>query len=157
MTDAKRELVAPRFWAKVRKTDTCWFWTAAVFKGRFAYGLFKLDGRCRKAHRVAYELERGRIRRGLVLLHACDNRLCVYPAHLTPGTHRENMADMRAKGRSCCLEAKNSARITAAIAHEIRTAYMRGSTYRRLAALFGISPITVSDLMRGRTWVSLAS
>lgn len=32
--------------------------------------------------------------------HTCDNGWCVEDAHLWAGTHAENMADMRAKGRN---------------------------------------------------------
>lgn len=42
----------------------------------------------------------GPIRDGLYVLHKCDNRLCVRVDHLFLGTQKENLADMRSKGRS---------------------------------------------------------
>lgn len=159
MTQAQRKLVAPRFWAKVLKSDGCWEWQAAFFKGRGrCYGMFKLRGRCMKAHRVAFELERGEIDDGLVLLHDCDNPKCVRPDHLKPGSHVENMADMRRKGRSCCHERKNTARLTAGDVHEIRIAAHRGgATAAALARVFGVGHSAVRDLLRGKTWVSIVS
>lgn len=44
--------VEERFWAKVDKSDGCWVWTAGISSG--GYGSFWLDGKNRRAHRVAY-------------------------------------------------------------------------------------------------------
>lgn len=47
------------FWDKVRKTDDCWLWTAAVqSKG---YGSFAIGGITYSAHRLAYEDANGPI------------------------------------------------------------------------------------------------
>lgn len=36
---------------------------------------------------------------GVDIMHSCDNRLCVNPAHLAIGTRSENMKDAYNKGR----------------------------------------------------------
>ena len=84
MTDYER-----RFWAKVEKTDSCWFWTGAKIQG--GYGSFT-DGRGSSvpAHRLAYELLVGPIPEGLVIDHLCRTPGCVNPSHLEPVTVREN-------------------------------------------------------------------
>lgn len=86
------DLTAPiekRFWAKVRKTDTCWLWEAGQ-QGE-GYGSFKINGRHIQAHRFSYELLIGPIPEGLELDHLCRIRLCVRPEHLEPVTHQENI------------------------------------------------------------------
>jgi hypothetical protein len=85
-----------RFMGKVNKTDTCWLWTAGV-KGR--YGSFSYNGKDVAAHRWIYEHHNGEIPKGLVVMHTCDNTLCVNPSHLVLGTQRDNMMDMVIKGR----------------------------------------------------------
>jgi hypothetical protein len=67
---------------------------------RYGYGQFRFEGKILRAHRVAYELEVGPIPEGMKLLHSCDNRRCVKPQHLTPGTMAQNNADMNRKGRN---------------------------------------------------------
>lgn len=89
-----------RFWAKVEKTGDCWFWTAGLFPA--GYGSFWLNGRSVYAHRVAYELLRGRLGPRAVLDHTCRNRSCVNPWHLKSGTHRQNIL---ADGSLCIAKA----------------------------------------------------
>lgn len=76
-----------RFWLNVapgRADDECWLWEGVLDKD--GYGLL----RNLRAHRVAYELERGPIPPGLDLDHLCRSRACVNPAHLEPVTNRVN-------------------------------------------------------------------
>ena len=86
-----------RFWAKVRKTETCWLWTGGLTQNK--YGRFNVDGRKHRvlAHRYTYELLVGPVPNGTELDHLCRVRQCVNPGHLEPVTHRENIL----RGNSC--------------------------------------------------------
>lgn len=94
-----------RFWPKVEFGNCCWNWTGG--KDRKGYGRVHLsvDGsrKSAKSHRVAYEMFKGEIPRGMEILHACDNPSCVNPAHLSVGTRADNMQDAAAKGRICTI------------------------------------------------------
>jgi hypothetical protein len=91
--------VAERFFQKVRAAAEggCHIWGGA--RNVWGYGRLKRGGRMYAAHRVAWEMKCGPIPAGLLVLHRCDNRLCVNPDHLFLGTQYDNMCDMRAKGR----------------------------------------------------------
>lgn len=87
-----------RFWQKVEVTDTCWLWSGAT--DRDGYGKLEFKGRHYRPHRLAYELTQGSIPDGLLLRHTCDNRLCVRPGHLIPGTQQDNIQDREDRSRT---------------------------------------------------------
>ena len=79
------------------KTGDCWLWTAAKILG--GYGQVKVDGKDRKAHRVAYELAYGPIPKGLEIDHTCHTLACTRPEHLRLATNKQN-AENRAGAAS---------------------------------------------------------
>lgn len=94
------ESEADRFWSLVERGSSCWRWKGAVMRG--GYGCFSLT-RVRRgplmAHRVAYAAVHGSVPSGAVVMHSCDNPLCVNPDHLRLGSQLDNTRDMMAKGR----------------------------------------------------------
>lgn len=97
-----------RFLKHINKTDGCWEWTASINHSK--YGLFWLDGKYHKAHRIAYELWNGVIPDGLLVRHKCDNRKCVNPQHLETGTHQDNSNDAVERNRQAKGEQLSSLR-----------------------------------------------
>lgn len=91
-------MVEDRFLKYVNKTNTCWVWTGAI--GKNGYGTLTVNKKFKASHRIAYELYKGEIPKGLEVCHTCDNTKCVNPEHLWVGTHSQNMRDKYNKGRS---------------------------------------------------------
>lgn len=70
-----------------REPSGCRVWDGALAKG---YGKILLHGRFLGTHRVAYELHRGPIPKGMVIDHLCRNPRCINPDHMEVVTHKEN-------------------------------------------------------------------
>ncbi len=86
-----------------QRGDGCWNWTG--FIGPQGYGsLFVevVNGRRKNvlAHRYALTRSGVEIPPGRLVMHTCDNRKCVNPAHLKIGTWGDNNRDRSLKGRS---------------------------------------------------------
>lgn len=133
----------------------CWLWMGATTdKG---YGAIQGGGRGSKmllAHRVSYEIHKGPIPSGMLVLHSCDNPQCINPEHLRLGTQSENILEAFAKGRKYAPiykgEANPRSKITAEQARFIKAHPELPHT--ELARLFGVSPNCIRGVRIGRTW-----
>jgi hypothetical protein len=83
MSATSEGVMPERFWARVTKTDGCWLWKGTRDHG---YGTFCLNGRMILAHRLVFEAMVGPVPDGMLVMHTCDERLCVRPDHLALGT-----------------------------------------------------------------------
>lgn len=143
-----------RFWAKVQITDGCWLWCGSLYTN--GYGRFWAYGRMRMVHRFSYEIRFGSIPDGMFICHACDHPPCVRPDHLFLGSHADNMADMRAKGRrrSGPSDGENNgnAKLNLEQVQRIREEYGSGVTKQYLAEKYGVTPTAISHIITRKTW-----
>lgn len=125
------------------------------------YGMFAITTNGAKnrvqAHRFSWERANGPIPTGLYILHDCDNPACVNPAHLRPGTQRENMADASARGRTPRGSKSGTAKLTEAGVRAIKAELQRPDRrlHREIAAMFGVHRFAITEIKRGSTWAWL--
>lgn len=143
------DTVTKRFWKKVEKTPTCWNWIGGTFND--GYGNIGNSRGAQKAHRIAYELHVGPIPEGLVVMHSCDNRRCVNPAHLSVGTHATNIKDRDLRGRGSKPKGSLNAmaKLTEREALLIRTMPLPVSS---LAEIFSVHAATIRRVLARKIW-----
>ncbi|QBG78459.1 HNH endonuclease [Gordonia phage Walrus] len=107
------------------------------------------------AHRLAYIAWNGPIPDGLLVRHQCDNPPCINPDHLLVGTHSDNTHDAVSRERHAHGESHGGAKLTETDVRELRAAHRSGSTYRELAARYGLNRYTVGRIVRGERWASV--
>ena len=103
------------------------------------------------AHRVSWELYRGKIPAGLCVLHRCDNPSCVNPEHLFLGTKKDNALDREHKGRGRLSHGEFSGfnKVTNEQVLEIRN---NPETSRKIAPKYGISDRMVRYIKSRSNW-----
>jgi HNH endonuclease len=68
-------------------------------KSERGYGKIAFRRKHYRAHRISYELHKGKIMPGFFVCHKCDNTSCINPDHLFLGTAKDNALDRKQKGR----------------------------------------------------------
>jgi HNH endonuclease len=141
-----------KFWSKVSKENECWLWCGCLALN--GYGGVTINRKRRSAHRVAWELSNGQIPGGMCVLHKCDNRRCVNPAHLFLGTYRDNAIDRENKkrGRQPVGEGNGKSKLTQDVVQSIKRWLSEGKTKASIARKLGLSFSGVRSVAIGRTW-----
>ena len=142
----------------VRETDECieWPFNRAVKK---PYGKIKIAKRTRMVHVLACERFHGSRPSGLQASHLCGNPPCFNPRHLVWESPGDNLRRMRTHGTARLGEHHPKATLTDEQVAEIRRRYAgpqhryrsrTGPTLTELATEYGVSNVTISNLVNGR-------
>lgn len=132
-----------RFWPKVRigNEAECWEWQAST--NQDGYGRFRVNGKKRQAHHVAFFLKHGRWPN--YVLHSCDNPPCCNPAHLKEGTHAENIDECWNKGRGRTFKFTH-------LVPRIRELISAGKRNRDICRELGVKNDAVSRIRHGQIY-----
>lgn len=135
------------------ETDTC-----KTFDG---YGVKRLNGKNVYTHRLAYiqahNLTFADIR-GVLIRHKCDNRACINPDHLEPGTHADNSRDKHERGRANTMrgEQAGNVKLTESKVAEIRRLASQGVSQPKLAQQFAIDSSQICRIVNYKSWRHVA-
>ena len=153
MTFVKKYKTVADVLKNTKRNGACMEWQGGVNKEGYAacaaYGLFSSQ----LLHREVFALtKRGR---PAVVMHVCDNPLCINPEHLFAGSAEANLTDKLLKGRQAQGEKNGNAKLTQAqveAIREMRTKHL--STYKEIENKFDISRATVWRVLSKTNWRS---
>jgi hypothetical protein len=66
----------------------CWVWRLRTSQGGYAYMHINREP---LMHRNSHIVFKGQIPEGRVIMHLCNNKMCINPKHLQVGDHIENV------------------------------------------------------------------
>jgi len=151
-TETLTDVTRNRFWIKVDKRgpDECWPWLGAN-NGR--YGTMTINKRTIGAHKVSYLIHHGDTPDGVMILHECDEGLCVNPAHLCVGSHAKNMRDKAERGSHRGERVWHLAKLTNPGVKLIRRCFEDGHyDCQRLSDITGVTYQTIWSILNDKTW-----
>lgn len=118
----------------------CWLWLGGWDND--GYGKINKNGKTvAYAHRFFYQIHKGEIPDGKLVLHKCDSPACCNPDHLFLGTHADNALDKCRKGRL-----RNGRRKDKIPPETVNAIVSSSGTVRGTARLHGVSLPTVRRL-----------
>lgn len=133
----------------------CWLWKGATNgKGYGTWSIWDSKGHRSvnwKAHRYSWSFKNGQIPKGLFVMHACDVRRCINPAHLFIGTAADNNKDMVRKERHVWGRKVTTAKLSNAKARRIAAMKGRVSSCR-VASRYGVNRSTIQSVWSGKSW-----
>lgn len=148
--------LSDRLFGRAIADGDCLIWQGGT-SGAAKYGHIRVNGKMQKCHRLSYQLHKGDIPGDMVVMHSCDRPACINPEHLSLGTQKDNMKDMRSKKREHDNKGERNGHssLAAEDAREIRDTYRRYSRThgsKVLAKKYGVSDQAILDVISWKTW-----
>lgn len=163
----RRKTTEEKFWALVNKEPgqgpkgDCWEWQGLRSSngyGEFVWRAKKLEWGIDSpygkllTHRLAYGLATGSSPKDLWILHSCDNPPCCNPAHLRPGTAKDNADDRVGRNRHSKGERTGNSIFSDEEATSIKIHLLAGYTPEALKSILPLNGRPVNNFQKSYHW-----
>ena len=127
---------------KINKITACWLVTSLAKNKSLGYPRIKRMNRNVLIHRYVWEHLFGKIPKGKVVRHKCDNKMCINPEHLELGTQLDNIKDAILRGQ---IKSSFSEQ-------DIRDIRKSSSGCRILSRKYNVSESAILSIRNGSTY-----
>ncbi len=134
----------------VKTHNGCWVLTTSHCANGYSNRSF--NGKSKSAHVASYIAYKGPIPKGMLVCHTCDIKICVNPAHLFLGTHKDNMQDASNKGRLYSGEQHHMSVLTNDLVKIMKQDYSLGFSFTELGFKYKVHRNTAKYAVTGVTW-----
>ena len=121
------------------------------------YVRIRKNGKHDRLFRVLYENKYGKIPKGNVLRHLCNNAWCVNVNHLKVGTQKENCLDTMLCGRTSLGKENKKVRgtkngLNKLNEKQVKDIYTSNLSYSNLAKLYNVSKTNIVCIKKKKSW-----
>lgn len=125
-------------------------------KDNYGYTRIYVNGKHERLFRYLYEQKYGKIPKGMVVRHKCDNPSCCNVKHLEIGTQLDNINDMiirnrHHKGKCPKLYGYKNAKCKLS-KKDVCEIYLSNLSYKKLAVKYDISTTNVFLIKQKKIW-----
>ena len=144
-----------RLTLSVIRVGSCAEWIGAANSEGYGYIYFNKSSW--RLSRLIWTAMNGKIPKGKIVCHSCDNPPCIDPNHLFLGTKGSNNTDRAQKGRNRDQDGENnsSSKLTSAQVRLIKTLVAQGVPRKEIAAVHEISRQTIDLIVNRKRWASI--
>src|SRR5687768_1159511 len=132
--------------AKAVREGSCLIWQGEIIK-QTGYGRIIIfdNGRRRNLtpHRLVCIAQYGPLSRSVLACHSCDNRRCIEPTHIRPGSHLDNSREAVERGRVARGKGLPQTKRTEDEVHAIRS---DPRSYSLIAQAYNTTSSSVSNI-----------
>ncbi len=136
----------------VSRIEYCWEWNGTHDKN--GYGRYLFEGKTVAAHKFMYEHKHGPVPKGEFVHHSCDCRDCVNHNHLFACSMKDYHKRMKGLGgtNQPSGSAVKISKLQESDIPQIKRLKAEGLSQAEIAAQFGVSQVTISKILAGKTW-----
>lgn len=129
-------------------------------KDTCGYTRIRYNGKHERLFRVIYQMKYGKIPKGMLIRHKCDNPSCCNIEHLEIGTPKDNVTDMIQRGRDkyhCKRPEMNGVNNASSKLNEeqVKEIYLSKLSSYKLSKKFGVSKTTIILIRHKKIWAWL--
>lgn len=146
---SKQDLKTPIAWTRVWDCFICTSHKKGSGNG-IGYPSISIGGRKKMGiHRLILTRRMGKLPRSIVAMHSCDNKFCIRPDHIVPGTISRNIKDAAERGLMPRGEKSGQSKLRE---DQVRQILSSSESNSKLATLFRVTSGAIGCIKRRETW-----